>query len=66
MQWKRRWGPLEMKEKIAHASFAVGDQMFSGSMPANYLKPQGFDIQLNLTDELEAERILGRSRQTAQ
>ena len=55
-----------MKEKIAHASFAVGDQMFSGSMPANYLKPQGFDIQLNLTDELEAERILGRSRQTAQ
>ena len=49
----------EMKEKIAHATFAVDDQMFSGSdvLPTNYLKPQGFHIQLNLKDAVEAEHI---------
>jgi PhnB protein len=51
--------PPEMKKKVAHATFAVGDQMFSGSdaMSANYVNPQGFHIQLNLRDAVEAERI---------
>jgi PhnB protein len=51
--------PPEMKQKVAHATFAVGDQMFSGSdaMPGYYLKPQGFHIQLNLREAAEAERI---------
>ena len=51
--------PPEMKKKVVHATFAVGDQMFSGSdaMPGSYLKPQGFHIQLNLKDPAEVERI---------
>jgi PhnB protein len=51
--------PSEMKNKVAHATFAVGEQMFSGSdaMPGQYLRPQGFHIQLNLRDVAEAERI---------
>ena len=49
----------EMKNRVVHATFAVGDQMFSGSdaMSGHYLKPQGFHIQLNLKDAAEAERI---------
>ena len=45
--------------KRIHATFAVGDQMLSGSdaMPGQYLKPQGFHIQLNLKEAAEAERI---------
>jgi PhnB protein len=48
--------PPEMKKQIIHATFAVGDQMFSGSdaMPGHYLQPQGFHIQLNLKDTAEA------------
>jgi PhnB protein len=51
--------PPEMKNKVIHATFAVGEQMFSGSdtMPGDYLKPQGFHIQLNLKEAAEAERI---------
>jgi PhnB protein len=53
--------PPEMKNKVLHATFAVGEQMFSGSdaMPGQYLKPQGFHIQLNLKEAAEAERIFG-------
>jgi PhnB protein len=51
--------PSEMKNKIIHATFAAGEQMFSGSdaLPGHYLKPQGFHIQLNLKEAEEAERI---------
>jgi PhnB protein len=51
--------PPEMKQKVAHATFAVGDQMLSGSdaMPGHYLKPQGFHIQLNLQEAAKAEGI---------
>jgi PhnB protein len=51
--------PSEMKNKVIHATFVVGEQMFSGSdaMPDHYLRPQGFHIQLNLKEVAEAERI---------
>jgi PhnB protein len=51
--------PSGMKNKVIHATFAVGEQMLSGSdaMPGHYLKPQGFHIQLNLKQAAEAERI---------
>lgn len=51
--------PSEMKNKVIHTTFTVGEQMLSGSdaMPGRYLKPQGFHIQLNLKDAADAERI---------
>jgi len=51
--------PPETKKKVIHATFTVRDQMFSGTdvMPGNYLKPQGFHIQLNLKDAAQAERV---------
>lgn len=51
--------PPDWKKKISHATFAVGDFMFSGSdaLPEQYQKPQGFALQFNLSDPVETERI---------
>ena len=51
--------PPEWRKKISHATFVVGDWMLSGSdaLPGQYQKPQGFALQLNLSDPVEAERI---------
>src|SRR5258706_14401889 len=51
--------PSDWRNKISHATFAVGDYMFSGSdaLPGQYQKPQGFALQFNLSDPMEAERI---------
>ncbi|HEV2960601.1 MAG TPA: VOC family protein [Candidatus Angelobacter sp.] len=51
--------PSDWGKKISHATFAVGDYMFSGSdaLPGQYLKPQGFALQFNLSNPAEAERI---------
>jgi PhnB protein len=51
--------PLDWGDKIYHATFAVDGCTFSGSdvPPARYRKPQGFALQLNLSDSVEAERI---------
>jgi PhnB protein len=51
--------PSDWGKKISHATFAHADFTFSGSdaLPGQYQKPQGFALQVNLSDPLEAERI---------
>jgi PhnB protein len=51
--------PPDWQKKISHATFALAEFMFSGSdaPPGQYQKPQGFSLQLNLSDPVEAERI---------
>jgi PhnB protein len=51
--------PSEMAKKIMHASFAMGERMFSGAdvVPEQYQTPQGIVIALNLKDPTEADRI---------
>jgi PhnB protein len=51
--------PSDWRKKISHATFALAEYMFSGSdaLPGQYQKPQGFALQLNLSDPVEAERI---------
>lgn len=51
--------PAAWRKKVSHATFALGDLMFSGSdaLPGAYQKPQGFALQFNLSDVAEAERI---------
>lgn len=51
--------PSEWREKILHATLAVGDQVLMGAdaLPDQYQKPQGFSLTLGLKDEAEAERI---------
>lgn len=51
--------PPAWQKKISHATFAVAEFMFSGSdaQPGQYQKPQGFALQFNLSDPVEAERI---------
>ena len=51
--------PSDWRKKIFHATFALAEFMFAGSdaPPGHYQKPQGFSLQLNLTDPVEAERI---------
>jgi len=51
--------PPDWRKKIFHATFALGDFMVSGSdvLPGQYRKPQGFALQFNLSDAVEAERI---------
>jgi len=51
--------PADWRKKIGHATFALTGYMFSGSdaSPGKYQKPQGFALQFNLSDPVEAERI---------
>jgi len=51
--------PPDWRKKISHATFALGAFMLSGSdaLPGQYQKPQGFALQFNLSDPVEAERI---------
>ena len=51
--------PPDWRKKISHATFTHADFMFSGSdpLPGQYQKPQGFALQFNLSDPVEAERI---------
>jgi PhnB protein len=51
--------PPEWRKKICHATYALGDFMFSGADPGpgHYQKPQGFGLQFNINDAAEAERI---------
>jgi PhnB protein len=51
--------PSDWRKKIFHATFALAEFMFAGSdaSPGQYQKPQGFALQLNLSDPVEAERI---------
>ena len=49
----------DWRKKIFHATFALAEFMFAGSdaPPGQYQKPQGFALQFNLNDPVEAERI---------
>jgi PhnB protein len=51
--------PSDWGKKIGHATFTHAAFMFSGSdpLPGQYQKPQGFALQLNLSDPVETERI---------
>lgn len=51
--------PPDWRKKISHATFALGEIRFYGSdaVPGHYQKPQGFALQLDLSDPVEAERI---------
>ena len=51
--------PPDWRKKIGHATFTHADFLLSGcdAQPGQYQKPQGFSLQLNLSDPVEAERI---------
>jgi PhnB protein len=51
--------PPDWRKKISHATFTHENFMFSGSdpLPGQYQRPQGFALQFNLSDPVEAERI---------
>ena len=51
--------PSDWRKKISHATFTHADFTFCGSdaPPGRYQKPQGFALQFNLSDPVEAERI---------
>ncbi len=51
--------PAEWRNKILHATLAVGDQILQGAdgPPETYKEPQGFSVSLNLKDPAQAERI---------
>jgi PhnB protein len=51
--------PPEWGQKIIHATLICGDHRLQGAdvPPANYLKPQGFSVLLNLDTAAEADRI---------
>lgn len=51
--------PPEWRKKVSHATFAFGEFIFYGAdaLPGHYHRPQGFALQFNLTDPIEAARI---------
>jgi PhnB protein len=54
--------PSDWRDKILHATLAVGDVSLSGGdpLPGLYERPQGFQVQLNLDDVAAAERIFAQ------
>jgi PhnB protein len=54
--------PAEWHDKILHATLTVGGTAFSGGdvLPGAYERPQGFQLQLDLDDAADAERIFTR------
>jgi PhnB protein len=51
--------PSDWRKKISHATFALGEIRFYGAdaLPRHHQKPQGFALQFDLSDPVEAERI---------
>ncbi|HEV3039254.1 MAG TPA: VOC family protein [Candidatus Angelobacter sp.] len=51
--------PPDWRKKISHATLVVGEFTLYGAdaLPRDYQKPQGFALQLNLNDPVEAERL---------
>jgi PhnB protein len=51
--------PPEWQKKILHARISIGDAvlMASDAPPGRYSRPQGFSVNIGLTDIKEAERI---------
>lgn len=52
----------EWRDKILHATLSVGGTVLHGgdAVPAQYERPQGFQLQLNLDDAAAAERIFAQ------
>jgi len=51
--------PAEWRNKILHATLAVGDELLQGAdvPPQSFQKPQGFSVTIALKDAARAERI---------
>ena len=51
--------PPDWRDRILHATMTVGDTLVHGAdpLPGAYERPQGFQLQLNLDDVAEADRI---------
>ncbi len=51
--------PLDWRNKILHATFALGDQILTGgdAPPGSYEKPRGFSLLLNVAAAEEADRV---------
>ena len=51
--------PPAWRDKILHATLAVGDSVLTGVdvVPEQYQQPKGFSVQLGLDDPGDAERI---------
>jgi PhnB protein len=51
--------PPEWRDKILHARLAVGNSVLMGSdaPPDHYQKPQGFSVNIGITDPQEADRV---------
>src|SRR5260370_4365125 len=51
--------PAEWQKKILHARMTIGNAvlMASDAPPGRYSKPQGFSVNIGLTDIKDAERI---------
>ena len=51
--------PPEWREKIIHATLALGDNRLTGAdvAPESYQKAQGFSVLLNIDTVVEADRI---------
>ena len=60
--------PPEWREKVLHATVAIGDRRISGIdlPPDQYERPRGFQIDLNLDDVAAAQRIFAEFAQDGQ
>ena len=58
--------PSDWRKKIFHATFALAEFMFAGAdaPTGQYQKPQGFALQLNLRDPVEAQLFSGPWQKT--
>ncbi len=57
--------PPELADKVFHATLKVGDQVLTGVDVASdrYEKPQGFSVQMNLSDPAKAQAIFDALRE---
>ncbi|MEG4944142.1 VOC family protein [Microcoleus sp. F4-D5] len=51
--------PSEQRDRIMHANLTVGEMVLMGSdtPPDGFQKPQGFSVNLQFDDRVEAERL---------
>ena len=59
--------PPEWQKKIIHARLSIGNSvlMASDAPPGRFSKPQGFSVNIGLTDIKEAERIFSALSENA-
>jgi len=58
----------EWRDEILRATLTVGGAVLHGGdvLPGGYERPQGFQLQLNLDDAAEAERVFARLAEDGQ